>query len=185
MMGITVLLGGAMLRRFVLLSTLSILIFGCATTRNGADFTSMSQRIGPPKPGLARVVVFREKAYGGLFDEGWDVKLDGESMGDLKTGTFVYADKSAGRHQLSSEVALFPGVTRRDFTVAPGRTYFFLAKPSDRAKALHAASAAGGLAGLVVTSAMTSGEANPGPLDLFPLEETAAREAIADLRLAQ
>jgi len=36
-----------------------------------------------------------------------NVKLDGTPMGELKTGTYVYADRPAGRHQLSYEVGLF------------------------------------------------------------------------------
>src|SRR5262249_24330145 len=132
--------------------------------------------------GHARIVVFREKAYGGLFDQGWDVKLDGEQLSELKTGTYVYADRPAGRHQLTSTAAMFPGVTRYDITVVAGRTYFFLAKVRERAAKLNAMSAAGGLTGLVVASAMTAGDANPGPLDFFPIEETAARAMLTDLR---
>ncbi len=145
------------------------------------DFATLSQKVGPPKAGQGRVVVFREKAYGGLFDEGWDVKLDGVRMAELKTGTYVYADAPAGRHQLSSNIALFPGVTQYDITVASGRTHFFLAKASERAHRLHATMAAGGLAGYAIGAAITSGDRNPGPLDFFPLEETAARAAISDL----
>jgi hypothetical protein len=43
----------------------------------------------------------------------------------------------------------------------------------------------GGLAGALVTSAVTSGSDNPGPVDFFPQDETAARTTIADLQLAQ
>jgi hypothetical protein len=172
-----------MFRQAVVLSILSIVISGCVHTRSGADFASLSQKIGPPKAGQARIVVFREQAYTGLIDQGWDVKLDGVPMAaDLKAGTFVYADRPAGRHQLSSEMALFPGVTQRDTTMAAGRTHFFLAKLSERARTLNNMSAIGGLAGYAVGSAMTSGQSNPGPLEFYPLEESAAREAIADLR---
>jgi hypothetical protein len=174
-----------MLRRLAVLSAVMIVMSGCVTERSGLDFASMSQQIGPPKAGQARVVLFREQAFGGLFDQGWNVKLDGTPMGELKTGTYVYADRPAGRHQLSYEVGLFPGVSQRDFTVVPGHTYFFLVKVSDRAKTLNAAQASGGLAGLVVLSAMTSNDGNPGPVDLIPLEEMAAREAISQLRLAE
>jgi Protein of unknown function (DUF2846) len=177
------LLGGVMLWRIAVLSIVAALMSGCVTTRTGADFASLSQKA--TKPGQARIVVFREQAYGGLFDQGWDVKLDGQPMGDLKTGTYVYADRPAGRHQLSSEMVGFPGVTQRDIVVAAGRTHFFLAKPSDRAKTLQVTSAAGGLTGLVVGAAITSGDSNPGPLDFIPLEEGAARLAIAELRLAE
>jgi Protein of unknown function (DUF2846) len=174
-----------MIWRVVALLIGAIMMSGCATERSGADFMSMSQKVGPPKAGQARIVVFREKGYGGIADEGWDVKLDGEPMRDLKTGTYVYADRPAGRHQLTSTMALFPGVTQSDVGVASGRTYFFLAKLSDRAHSINAASAAGGLTGLVVGSAVTSGASNPGPLDFFPMEEGAARAAISDLRLAE
>jgi hypothetical protein len=60
-----------------------------------------------------------------------------------------------------------------------------LFKVSDRAKTLNAAQASGGLAGLVVVSAITSNDGNPGPVDLIPLEEMAAREAISRLRLTE
>jgi len=159
-------------------------VTGCAAERSGADFVSMAQQVGPPKAGQARIVVFREKAYAGLIDQGWDVKLDGGPLSDLKTGTYVYADRPAGRHQLSATMDVFPGVSQREITAAPGRTYFFLARLSDRAKALNAMSAAGGLAGLVVAAAVTSNNENPGPLDFFPMDEATARTAMADLRVA-
>jgi hypothetical protein len=41
------------------------------------------------------------------------------------------------------------------------------------------------VAGLLVASAVTSNNSNPGPLDFFPLEEAAARVMIAELRLAE
>jgi len=170
--------------RVVALLVMAVMVAGCMTERNGVEFAAMSQKIGPPKAGQARIVVFREKAYAGLIDKGWDVLLDGEQLSDLKTGTYVYADRPAGRHQLTSTAPLFPGVTQRDITVASGRTYFFLAKVSDRAQALNTATAAGGLTGFVVASAVTSGDRNPGPLDFFPLEETAARAILSDLVLA-
>ena len=82
-------------------------------------------------------------------------------------------------------MAGFPGVTQRDINVAAGRTHFFVAKPSERARTLAVTSAAGGLAGLAVGTAITSGDSNPGPIDFIPLEEGAARQAIAELRLAE
>jgi hypothetical protein len=85
----------------------------------------------------------------------------------------------------SATAALFPGESKREFTTISGHTYFFLARPSDRAKTLSAMSAAGGVAGLLVASAVTSNNGNPGPLDFFPLEEAAARAMIAELRLAE
>jgi hypothetical protein len=171
------------LRAVVLLVVLAV-VAGCATERNGADFGSFSQKVGPPKAGQARIVLLREKGYAGIADQGWDVKLDGGPLTDLKTGTYVYADRSAGRHQLSASMNLFPGVTQYDLTTESGRTYFFLARPSDRAKTLNGMSAAGGVAGLLIGAAVTSNNSNPGPLDFFALDDAAARSAMAELRLA-
>lgn len=41
----------------------------------------------------------------------------------------------------------------------------------------------GGIAGALVTSAASSGSENPGPVHFVPLDEAAARTAIADLQL--
>lgn len=162
---------------------LAALVCGCVTERAGLDYTGMAQKLGPPKAGQTRIVVFREKGYAGLADVGWDVKLDDGPLPDLKTGTYVYSDRPAGHHSLSATMNLFPGTSRRDFDAESGRTYFFLARPSEKAKTLNAMSAAGGIAGLVVGAAVTSNNDNPGPLDFFPLADPDARIAMADIRL--
>jgi hypothetical protein len=178
-----VFVGGVMLWRTVVLSIVAVTIAGCVTTaKNGADFASLSQKIGATKPGQARIVVFREYAPG-LIDPGVDVKLDGQPMADLKVGTYAYADRPAGQHQLSCESAAFPGVTQQTINVTAGRTHFFVARPSERARMMTVTSAVGGLAGFAVGAAITSGDKNPGPIDFVPLEEGAARQAIAELRL--
>lgn len=143
----------------------------------------MAQKIGPPKPGQARIVVFREKGYAGIGDPGWDVQLDESPLPELRTGTYVYSDRPAGHHQLTATMNLFVGTTRRDFDASSGRTYFFVARPSQKAKTLGAMSAEGGLAGLVVGAAVTSGNDNQGPLDFFPLPDSDAQISMADLRL--
>jgi len=172
-------------RRFVLLLAFACLS-GCANQRDGADFSAMSQRIGPPRAGQARIVLFREKAYAGIMDQGWNVKLDGAQFPDLKTGTYVYMDRPAGRHQLSAAETMFPGASQYDFVAESGRTHFFLATPSERAKTLYGMSIAGGVAGLVVGAVATSGgSGNLGPLDFVPMDEASGRNAMADLRLAQ
>jgi hypothetical protein len=172
--------------RGVALLTAAVLLCGCETiVRNGLDYSAMMQKVGPPRPGQSRIVVLREKAYGGLTDAGWDIKLDGGPMTGLKTGTYVYADRPAGPHQLSATEPLFPGETQVDIVAESGHTYFFVARMSERRNALMTVSATNGLLGVVVGSAITAGYKNPGPFDFLPLEETAARATIAELRLAE
>ena len=103
--------------------------------------------------------------------------------GDLKTGTFLYADASSGRHELGVKVFSFPGETRQEVAASPGRTYFFNAVVSERAKKLSTAQAAGGLVGLAIVAAMTSDDKNPGPVDFVAVDEATARAAVTELRL--
>src|SRR5260370_991205 len=154
--------GGVMFRRGVALLIVAALLSGCETERNGLDYSAMMQKIGPPRAGQSRIVVLREKGYAGITDPGWDVRLDGGPMAELKTGTYVYVDRVSGQHQLSATAALFPGVSQRDISTQSGRTYFFLARPSDRAKVLGGMSAAGGVAGLLVGAAAAVADSHAG-----------------------
>lgn len=161
------------------------LLSGCVSDRSGFDYAAISQKVGPPKPGQSRIVIISEKANG-MESAVCDLKVDGAAVGNrLTPGTYVYADRPAGRHELVASQTLFPGETKRDFTTAPGRTYFFLAKNSERSKAVTGGVMIGGLTGALVASAITAGNANPGPVDLYPLDEGATRTTLAGLQLAE
>ncbi|MGY8709683.1 hypothetical protein RAD16_28415 [Bradyrhizobium sp. 18BD] len=174
-----------MLVRCLVLLLAAALLCGCETTaRSGLDYSETLRKIGPPKAGQARIVVLREKGYGGIADAGWDFRLDGAPLTGLKTGTYVYMDRPAGPHQFVAEEAGFPGVTRIDFSARSGETLFFTARMSERKSAVIA-NASTGLLGYGLTLAMTAGYKNQGPMDFLALDETAARTTIAELRLAQ
>ena len=173
-----------MIRAFVVLSVAAAVLCGCAPTREGAQFASVVQTLGPPKASQARVMILRDKGFGGLIDYGYAVTLDGRPIGEIKTGTFIYADTSPGRHELGVKVFGFPGETRQTFTASATRTYFFNIVVSERAKALQGAQIAGGLVGLGIAAAVTADDKNPGPVDFVAMQEAAARGAIAELRLA-
>jgi len=144
----------------------------------------MTHKLGPPRAGQARIVVLQEKitAFGATV---CDMKLDGDPVGRLRPGTYVYADRPAGRHQLLATETLFPGESKRDITTQSGRTYFFLARTSDRHNAVTGMTMVAGLAGGLVTAAVTSGGDSTGPVDLFPLDEAAARVTLTELQLAE
>ena len=169
--------------RGVLLSVITVILTGCMTS--GSDYASLSQKIGAPKAGHARIVVFREKAFRGSLDGGYDIKLNGEPMKPLRTGTYFYVDRPAGKHQMTCDVIMFPGTTRFDFVVQAGRAYYYVVRPSDRADKLMGAQIGAGLVGYAIGAAATSNSANPGPIDLFPVEEAAARTALGELQLLE
>lgn len=97
-------------------------IAGCAPMRTGAKLDA----IPPLKPGLSRIFVLRDRAYGGIFDTGWQAYLDEAPMGDLKTGTFVYLDRPPGSHRLyfARPGDLFRA-SQQEISVLPGAHLLF------------------------------------------------------------
>jgi hypothetical protein len=173
--------------RGVVLSLAAASLVGCASGRIAADYATVTQKVGPPKAGQARIVLLQEKASGlGYASCACDMKLDGDPMGRLKPGTYLYGDRPAGHHQLLAAETMFPGDSKRDITMESGRTYFFLARVSERHSTFTGMTVAGGgLAGMLVTLAVTSGSENPGPVGLFPLNEPGARATLAELQLPE
>jgi hypothetical protein len=175
-----------MFRGGAALAACALLVSGCVSDGVGNDYATVAQRIGPPKPGQSRIVVLQEKRNGlSMSFCACDMKLDGSPIGKVIVGTYVYADRPAGRHQLVASEALFPGDTTREFTTESGRTHYFLVRSSERHDAVTGVTMVAGLAGALVASAATSGSQNPGPAVLFPLDEKAARTTLAELQLAQ
>jgi hypothetical protein len=171
--------------RGVLFSIVAVLLSGCVSDRAGTDYAAIAQKVGPPKPGQSRIVVLQEKRDGlSMALCACDLKLDGSPIGKVTVGTYVYADRPAGRHQLLASELLFPGDTKRDIVTESGRTYFFLVRASERHNAVTGVTMIGGLAGAVVASVATSGSDNPGPAVFFPLDEASARTTLAELQLA-
>jgi hypothetical protein len=161
---------------------LAAMFAGCALTRTGATLDALP----PPKPGLARVFVLRNKGFGDLFDTGWQAYLDETPMGNLKTGTFVYLDRPAGSHRLyfARPGDLFRA-SQQEISVLPGRTYYFRLDMNEKGKWISNSGAVAGLTGIVVSSAISAGADERGLFDFTPLDEAAAQLVMAELRLAQ
>jgi len=112
------------------------------------------------------------------------MKLDGDVIGKAKPGTYIYADRPAGRHWLVASETLYQGDTTREIRTEPGRTSFFLVKSSKRHDAIAGGALVAGLAGIAVASVATAGTESTGPADIFPLDEATARTTLAELRLS-
>src|SRR5881275_3283037 len=82
-----------MLLRGLVLLKAAVWLCGCETARSGLDYSETVRKLGPPKAGQARIVVFREKGFGGIGDPDWEFSLDGTPIKGLKTGTYVYVDR--------------------------------------------------------------------------------------------
>src|SRR5262249_26792435 len=131
----------SLLRRLAL----TALLAGCAAGQSGPALESLTT-MAPPRDGTARIVVMRPaNGFMGVGDRSFAIKLDEEPMGDLMTGTFVYRDKPAGRHQVAADLWDIPGVTRYDVNAVTGRTYYVLAKLNENVNAMYGAQIVGGL----------------------------------------
>src|ERR1700754_3318065 len=158
-------------RRLFLL-IIAVLLSGCVTARTGFDYAAVMQKVGPPAPGQSRIVLLSEKgaaANGGVCD----LAINSVATKKVTPGNYVYADQPAGRQQIISTQALFPGEARHEITTAPGRTYFLVARASARIRAFMSTSMVAGLAGTLVATAITAGMENPGPVDLLSLDDAA------------
>jgi len=157
-------------------------VAGCAPMRSGATLDA----IAPLKPGLARVFVLRDRAFGGIFDTGWQAYLDETPMGDLKTGTFVYVDRPAGPHRLYfARPGDLSRASQQEISLLPGRTYYFRLHMNDKGQYISNTGAAAGPAGALLSSAISAAADERGLFDFTPLDEAAAQAAMAELRLAQ
>lgn len=155
--------------------TLATLLIGCAT-QSGPPLSSMATLGGPPK-GMARIVVVRQEQTSVVMrSRVFPIKLDEEPLGELAVGTFAYLDRPGGAHQLSAEVWGNPGVTRRDFTAVPGRTYFFRASLNEKMNDVAVFSMISPLGGAIAAAATYT---DHGPIDLTPISEAEAKQAIA------
>src|SRR4051812_22547913 len=135
-----------MVWRIVVLWMVALVMAGCAGD-TGPDFSTLSGKLGPPRGGQARLVLLRESS---IVLGSYDVKLDGTPLSGLKSGTYIYADRPAGLHQLTGDEVLFPGSSQHDIRMEPGRTYFVLVKLSKKSETLRAMSIMGGLTGFAI-----------------------------------
>jgi Protein of unknown function (DUF2846) len=110
--------------------------------------------------------------------------LDGSPIGKVTFGTYVFADRPAGRHQILADETLFPGETKYDFSTESGRIYFLLVKTSQRHDSMVGMTMFGGLAGAAVGAIATSGSENLGPAEIYALDEPTARMTLAELKMA-
>jgi hypothetical protein len=149
--------------------------------RTGATFDSLAKN----PSGQSRIAVVRGKGFTDIFDSGWEVRLDGNPMGDLKTGTFVYRDRPAGRHLLSFQrLGDLSRASQLEVTTAPGRTYVYRLDLNEKGRMITASTTVLGLTGMFVASAVSDAQDDRGLFDFVLLDDVNAREALAEVRLS-
>jgi hypothetical protein len=158
---------------------------GCAPARTGATLDDLNKKVGGPRGGQTRIVVIRPKDMT-LIDSGWKVYLDDAVMGDLKTGTFLYRDRPAGPHKLMfARPGEFARASTQELSASAGRTYVFRLELNGKGQLVNSSAVSAGLAGLLISSAITHAADERGLYDFTLLEGEAAKQALADIHLAE
>lgn len=158
----------------------AVAVSGCITGKAGTEYATMSQGLSPPRPGQSRIILLSAK--GTAIESGHcNLTLDGAKISTLTPGTYIYLDRPAGSHVLVASQVLFPGETKQEFRTESGKTYYFLAKSSEKNRAMSGGAMVFGLAGAAAMAVATSNNPNQGPVDLIPMDEATARPALAEL----
>jgi hypothetical protein len=92
---------------------------------------SAAAALEPPKQqgsGPAKLYFLREQGNYG-FGASPRVKVDGDLIGTLASGSFVVVDRPAGKHTLRIEPPIALGYFETDVQVAAGQTYYFEVGP--------------------------------------------------------
>jgi hypothetical protein len=159
-------------------------VFVSTVASEGALAQDASAALRAPRPGHARVVIYRDKGFGGLFNLGWAAQLDGKPIGDIKPGTFAYRDVPPGRRQLSFMASDFPRPSVHSFSAAAGRVYFFRIQQNDKGRMIYGGQVAAGLAGLLITNAIAAQQDQRGTFDFVAVDAATARKTLADFSFA-
>jgi hypothetical protein len=177
----------AVLMRICLAVTLIAGVPGCATQAGNDQASAGTPKLpslGALTPGMGRIVVMRkEKGFVALYDRSFDIKLDGQGMGDLMTGGFVSADRPPGHHQVTAELWDIPGTTKHDVSVAAGHTYYLVAKLDEGVNRVNWVAMVSPAATLVGRAVEFGGE--HGAIGLTALSEPEGKAALAALGAPQ
>ena len=168
-------------RRWALALLAAATIAGCAANTDGSKFHAEAHHAAAPKAGLARVYI-----YPANKPDNVPIVLDDQLIGEIIPGRYLSRDIPAGGHEFMSSNASYPGVTRFNFTVAAGKTYYFMVEPSESFKHRAKVTQWVGVVGMLpaVTAASVEGfrvAGKEGPVNFVPVSEAAAAPALSDL----
>lgn len=112
------------LTRYIFILIAAIFIQGCATSTPApqVDMSGYSKAA----PGMAGIYFYQWKT--GIFGSLSDVKfvLDGQVLGSINTGEWMYLEVLAGEHKYRLKSGLIPIDIPHQFTA--GQNYFFIGK---------------------------------------------------------
>ena len=100
-----------------------LLLNGCANVPHASSADDSAAKTFRIKPNVANLYIYRESGLLGAA-VGWDVLLDGRTVGVLTSGSYIFSEVQPGQHMLSRLQ------TAKRVRLEPGRNYFFRIAPS-------------------------------------------------------
>ncbi|HPA21219.1 MAG TPA: DUF2846 domain-containing protein [Verrucomicrobiae bacterium] len=107
----------------IALTLLLAVLTGCTTVPHMNQSEDAAAKTFRTKPDVANLYIFRERSIVGAA-VGWEIALDGRTLGVLTSGTFVFREIPPGRHVLSrmSDIG--------EFHFEAGQNYFIHFAPT-------------------------------------------------------
>ena len=124
-------LGGVRMRRssvgVFLIAVIGSAVAGCATGPVGTEVLARG-----PKPGMARLVIYRDTASGLIVQP--DYAVDGRKVGSSQPASFIVCELRPGQHSVSVgnfplSVSIGPGTDTVTARLSPGTTTYLHAQP--------------------------------------------------------
>jgi hypothetical protein len=111
------------LRRMMVVLGAALALSSCAST------VAVESQSKPQDRRQARLYFLRESTVVAVIAAP-TIRINGEEVGSLSTGSFFFVDRPAGRYEILVEQPLAPGRFVADVTVAPGGIYYFEVGPN-------------------------------------------------------
>lgn len=93
-------------------------IGGCATT------TALEPQNLARDANSARLYFVRPSAFVGVVLSP-DIKINGKPIGNVASGSYIYAERPAGKYQIVLDHQIEPGSFSYDVTLKPGEDHYF------------------------------------------------------------
>jgi hypothetical protein len=106
------------------IAVVAAVLFGCVFLSACASTTALESQTTARDAKMARLHFIRPSAIVGVGLSP-DIKINGKQIGNLAVGSYFYADRPAGHHQLLLDHEFEPGEFKMEVTARPGEDLYF------------------------------------------------------------
>jgi hypothetical protein len=153
------------------------LVVGACVSLAACATTSLESQTKTQVASQGRIYFLRPSVVVGMASAA-RLKINGQEVGAVGNGSFMYVDRDPGSYQLTTDVPLDFGESTINVPVRPGSVTYVEVRPNlGRAAAM----ALGGIAGGAIAAA-SSGEGKSGAFTLALMDQAAGAALLRELK---